>query len=122
MVIFLTLIVSSIAVLKLDNSIKVSLVCSDEETGCTYTKNSNPQIVHNFKYSEIGQCSLETIYKTNKDDEKVIDYYELSLHVFTLPDLLKIEYSNPDEIAIICGKILNRKAFAIKSKNKIRKK
>ena len=113
------LIISSILVLKNKDLIKVTLSCKDKETGCTYIKQTKTPVELNFKYEEISQCSVESIYKkveNDEDDELVVETYELVLFISSKGDLLKIKHHNAKELAMICAKIFDKHPFELKTK------
>ena len=120
--ILLTLIVSSVAVLKLNNRVNVTLTCIDKEIGCIYTEQTDPPTVYEFKHDNIMQCSLETFYKVNEEDEEdhKVDYHILRLYVSSLPNFIEIEHPDPDYLVSVCSNIMTQQPFVLKSKNKIR--
>ncbi len=118
---------SSLFVIYYSKTVKVKLACTDTQQGCSYTIYTKTPKEIDFKYEEVLQCSIETLYKSafgdvDKDNAReAFDTYELNLHLLNEKDPVKIQSKNVKELVVICTKISNKHPFELQTRLKAAK-
>lgn len=114
---------SSLCVIYYKNTVKVNLFCEGKESECAYIKYDKVFEKINFRYENVLQCSIETLYKPvqNKENGKgkdVFDTYELNLRLINTDKVLNVKSKNSNELAMICTKIFDKQPFKIQKRQK----
>jgi len=110
---------SSLFVIYHNNTVKVKLACIDAQQGCSYTVYTQTPEEINFKYEDVLQCSIETLYKSasgdvDKDNAKeAFDTYELNLHLLNEKNPVKINSKNAKKLVMVCAKISDKQPFEL---------
>ncbi len=121
--IILITFLSSLCVIYYKNTVKVNLFCEVNNGECGYIKHDKVLEKVNFRYENIIQCSIETLYKSvqnkkNGKEKDAIDIYELNLHLINTDEVLNVKSKNPKELAMICAKISDKQPFKIQKRQK----
>lgn len=121
-IIVLTTILSSVFVLKMNNTAKVSLVCNEKKDICYYSIKSfskNERI--EFKHNEIMQCVVTPLVLSRKNDSKKQNLYELQLMLKTRNDVFILQHYQHKKLADICENVFKEKNFNIATRVKLNK-
>ncbi len=115
--IILLAIVAAIFTAEIYNRNYIIVSCDSAAGECTYSKQSgfgNITDETSFKFKDVMQCNIETIYKKDVKDQDVIYAYDFNLYFMTGNDKLNFQTKQRENLDKICANFFEKKSFEYK--------